>query len=134
MNSYLLIVIVIAAGKILNALCDIISNQFETHEENNIKITSRRKTHCLVFCLFLYLATALPLFWKRFEVILVPFIRSPIFKPWFYLSIWFYLILKAHFFTTWGFDCSTVEHAYKVERADFSSKSTVNLFLQPLKY
>ena len=52
----------------INASCDLISHSFEISDKYNLEKTLRRKNECLLLCLFLYLATAVPLFWKRFEV------------------------------------------------------------------
>ena len=68
-KSYVLILNLVIAFKLIYAVCDGISDRFQTGQVNDLRMTSQRRYGCLLFCLFSYLLTALPLFWKRFEVI-----------------------------------------------------------------
>ena len=71
-----LVVNVVLAVHAIYALCEIFSYHFIPNRTESITITSRRKLKCLMLCLILYLAAALPLFWKRFEVCAYKFIWS----------------------------------------------------------
>ena len=59
---------IIVVQVILHTLFDFFLRKFESTEDIDLKILSKRKNLSLFFCLFLYLSFAIPLFWKRFEV------------------------------------------------------------------
>ena len=62
--------IIIVATTLLTLL-DCILCKFESTENIKSNVVSRRKNSSLIFCVFLYLSLAIPLFWKRFEVDLI---------------------------------------------------------------